>query len=114
MSETWFDRLERAVKNDGRSLRAISLAAKCGPNFLQQMLRDRKEPGVDRLLSILNALGTASTLYVLTGQVFNDDDEEFLRLVLAIDPALRSEALSFFRALQAHEGTPRPLGADAD
>lgn len=113
MGETWFDRLDSAVKRDGRSLRAISLAAKCGPNFLQQMMRDRKEPGVDRLLAILNTLGTASTLYVLTGKVFSRDDEEFLRLVLSIDPALRAEAMSFFRALQAHEGTPRPLPSDA-
>ena len=103
MSETWFDRLQAAVQADGRPLREISLAAKCGVNYLQQIFKDRKEPGVDRLISILNVLGTGSTLYVLTGRTFTREDEEFLSLVLGLDPSLRDKALGFFHALQARE-----------
>lgn len=110
MSETWFDRLAIAIERDGRSLRAISQAANCGPNYLQQLMKDRKEPGVERFLKIVKALGTASALYVLTGVDLTRDDEEFFAVVLALKPEVRSEALGFFRALQAGEGgqAPRP------
>lgn len=105
MAETWFDRLDAAVKQDGRSLRALSIAAGCGPNFLQQMLRDRKEPGVDRFLSILNQLGTGATLYVLTGQEFGKDDEDALKLFLDLDADLRQRAAAILDALKAREAT---------
>ena len=104
MDDAWFDRLERAIKADGRSLRAISAAAHLSPNFCQQLLKDRKEPGITKLMAILDALGTASTLYVLTGREIMEADEEFFRLVLSLSPALRADALTFFRSLQAHEG----------
>ena len=102
MSETWFDRLAKAVERDPRSLREISAAADCGPNYLQQMLRDRKEPGVERFLRITKALGTASALYIMTGTDFTREDEEFFRLVLNLPPQLRADAAAFFRSLQSH------------
>lgn len=104
MTETWFDRLARAVERDPRSMREISTTAGCGPNYLQQLLRDRKEPGVDRFLRITSALGTASALYIMTGADFTREDEEFFRLVLGLPPRLRADALQFFRSLQVGEG----------
>ena len=107
MSETWFDRLEKAVKRDGRALRVISKEARCGENFLQQLLKDRKEPGVERFMAILNVLGTASTIYVLTGREFTEDDEAFIRVALNLDPDVRQRAAEFFRTLLEREGAPQ-------
>ena len=70
------------------------------------MLKDGKEPGVGKLLAVLQVLGTASLLFVLTGRDFNQADEEFLRLVLDMKPAHRSAALAFLQTLKAPEGTP--------
>ena len=106
MSETWFDRFVYALGQDRRSMREISMAAGCGPNYLQQVVKDRKQPTVDRLLRVLNQLGTTSILYVLTGATFTEEDEEFFRLVLSLDPELRTEALNFFRAMQGRAGKP--------
>lgn len=105
MEETWFDRLAVAVGRDKRSMRKISMDANCGPNYLQQMMKDRKEPGVEHFLRIVNTLGTASALYVMTGADFTQDDEEFLRLALALRPPLREKALDFFRLLQDRAGS---------
>ncbi len=101
MNETWIDRLSLAVERDGRSLRRISSEAGLGTNFLQQLFRDRKEPGVEKLLSVLNVLGTSSLLYVLTGREFSRDDEAFLKLVLNMDPALRSSSMAFLQSLRS-------------
>ncbi len=108
MAETWFDRLEVAIARDGRSYRAISQAAECGPNYLQQMMKDRKEPGVDRFLRIVKVLGTASALYILTGVDFTRADEDFFSAVLDLRPEAREKALDFFRSLQGHEGGQAP------
>jgi lambda repressor-like predicted transcriptional regulator len=106
MTAGWLDRLLIAVERDGRSLRKISSEAGLGPNFLQQMFKDRKEPGVEKLLAVLQVLGTASLLFVLTGRDFTRDDERFLRLVLDMKPAHRSAALAFLQTMKAPEETP--------
>lgn len=104
MSETWFDRLELAVKRDGRPLRVISTDAGLGVNYLQQLLKDRKEPGVERFMLILKALGTASSLYVLTGREFTKDDEGFLTVALNLKPAARARAADLFQSLLGQQG----------
>ena len=114
MENDWYDRLLRAIERDERSPRAISLAAGCGPNYLQQMMKDGKRPGVDRLLRILAALGSASSLYVLTGVEFTDEDEELFRAIANLDDDLKPEALSFFRKLQAREAKSDPLPSPED
>lgn len=102
MIESWFERLKEAINNDGRSLRAISMAAGLSPNYLTQALADGKEPGINKLMAILDSLGAASRSYVLIGQKTTPEDEEFLRLLLALSPEVRANALDFFRSLQAH------------
>lgn len=104
MSETWFDRLEKAVQRDGRPLRVISVEAGLGVNYLQQLLKNRKEPGVERFLLILKALGTASALYILTGREFTKDDEAFLKVALDLSPDARQRAGDLFRSLLDQEG----------
>jgi hypothetical protein len=108
MEKEWQKRFEARVEQDGRSARAISLAAGLGPNFVQQMLKTGREPGIDKFLAVLGVMGTSSALYVLTGQDFTEQDAEFLRLVGGMDPEMKAEALRFFQMLQARQGTPEP------
>ncbi len=108
MEKEWQKRFEARIEQDGRSARAISLAAGLGPNFVQQMLKTGREPGIDKFLAVLGAMGTSSALYVLTGQDFTEQDAEFLRLVGGMDPEMKAEALRFFQMLQARQGTPEP------
>jgi transcriptional regulator with XRE-family HTH domain len=114
MSETWFDRLEVAVKRDGRPFRVISQASGLGVNYLQQLLKDRKEPGVDRFMKILNELGTASAIYVLTGRDFTPEDETFIKAALNLDPKVRRKAHGLFRALLEKEAAGALLPVQED
>lgn len=111
MDNDWFDRLKTAVEADPRGMRAISVAAGCGPNYLQQAFKDGKRPGTDRLVRILDALGSTSTLYVLGGLRLTPEDEEFLRLVTDLDPETRARAVEFFRSLVRREESAEPLAS---
>lgn len=106
MENGWFDRLTDAIKADGRSIRAISLEAKCGPNYIQQMLKDGKKPTVDKLMAILRVLGDAKTFEILTGQKITKEDMEFIRLSAGLDEDAKRAALSFFQLLLTKQGTP--------
>lgn len=105
MMDDWLQRLEKAIQDDGRSMRAISTAAKCGPNFVQQMLRDSKEPGADKLARILDTLGSDAALYVMTGIHMTEQDREFLRIITNLSGPLKADAMAFFRSLQAAANT---------
>ena len=93
-------------------MRAISVAAGCGPNYVQQMLGAGKEPGTDHLARILDTLGQDAALYVLSGVEITPDDLEFVALIKALSPESRADALRFFRGLQAGAGNPNQSGAD--
>ena len=99
MNDEWMNRLEAAVARDGRSKREISVAAGRGVNYLQQAMKDGKEMSASNLVSILDVLGSATALYVLTGLDLTREDEEFLRLVLGMDPKIRQAALNFLQDL---------------
>lgn len=98
MAEQWFERLIAAVRADGRGMRTLSLAAKCGPNYIQQMIKDGKRPSVDKLLSILDALGQYKAFEILTGVSIPKEDFELIHLMNQIDAPAKQAAASFFRA----------------
>ncbi len=104
MVNGWYERFVGAIKADGRDLKAISLAARCGENYVQQMIKDGKRPGVDKFMAILTVLGSASALYVLTGLEMTDEDEAFFRAASALDPKLKAEAYRFFQTIQESAG----------
>lgn len=112
MTDNWLDRLHAAIKDDPRSLRAISTAAGCGPNYLQQMIRDGKEPGADRLARILDVLGREKSLYVLTGIHMTEEDREFLEIVTSLKGEVKADGLRFLRSIQA--GASDPKRSDVD
>lgn len=108
MKETWLDRLHIALKKDSRSLRAISIEAGCGPNFLQQMIKDGKEPGTDRLARILDVLGRDTSLYVLTGINMTEEDREFLEIITHMNGPVKDDALRLLRSVQAGAASQEP------
>jgi transcriptional regulator with XRE-family HTH domain len=55
-SHIWRTRLEAAIEASDMSKREISIAAGLGENYVQQMLRDGKEPSVSSLIAIATAL----------------------------------------------------------
>jgi len=100
MSEEWFERLKVAIARDGRSLRQISLASGRGVNYIQQAMRDGKEVSASNLVRILDVLGSASALYVLTGLDLTREDEAVFRAVVDLPPEIRQSALKFLQDLQ--------------
>lgn len=104
MKNGWFERLIEAIEADPRAPRAISLAARCGPNYVQQMMKDGKEPGADRLARLLEVLGGASALYVLSGVTASDADLEMLRILNRLPAKSKEQALRFFETLPSAEG----------
>lgn len=76
MSKDWRARLIEMIEKDGRSLRAISAAAPgVGENYLQQMLKNEKEPTFPRLASVLSVLGPDAAVYVTTGIRLGTQDQ---------------------------------------
>lgn len=71
-NDDWRKRFEEAAAKDGRSLRDISLAAGLSHGYLHGILRDGKEPTLDRFKKICKALGM-SQAYALMGIDVSDD-----------------------------------------
>lgn len=89
----WFQRLIELIKSDGRTMIEISKAAGCGQNYVQQMINGGKRPSVDKLMAILNTLGNASAIYVITGFNISDEDLKLIALISSGDKK-KIEALS--------------------
>ena len=100
MKSGWFDRLKEAIAADPRGLRALSRDAGLGVNYVQQMIKDGKEPGTEKLTKLLEALGQGSSVYILTGEEISEQDLEFLRAVHRLNPDIRAEAMRFLQAFQ--------------
>lgn len=114
MADGWYERFIEVIKADGRDLKAISLAAKCGENYLQQMIRDNKRPSVDKFMSILEVIGSASAVYVLLGIHFTPEDDAFFRAASQLDPDLKAEAYRFFQKMRDAAGKKEPPPSPAD
>ena len=105
MADGWFERLVAALEADGRGMRALSLAAKCGPNYIQQMISNGKRPTVDKLLAILDVLGEERALEILIGTRLSKTDIDFIQFFSKLDPSAKDVALSFFRTLLERQQT---------
>lgn len=100
MSEGWLTRLTEAVRSDGRTPRAISLAAGLGPNYLSELLTKGKVPGIDKLLRLCAELNVSAT-WVLTGAEVTTDGEEMLSLLAELSADQQSTLLDLARQLKA-------------
>lgn len=106
MKEGWRERLVRAIEQDGRDMKAISLAAKCGPNYVQQIVKDGKAPGADRLVKLLQVLGRPASLQIILGAEMTPADEALVESVSTLAPDQKEAALAFFRTLPSRREMP--------
>jgi transcriptional regulator with XRE-family HTH domain len=78
MMGSWRERLTQALANSGRSMRSVSIAAKCSPNYLHSILAEGQEPAIDRLLRIADVMNV-SLSWLLYGLEIGRQEEELLR-----------------------------------
>lgn len=102
MTSPWRDRLMKSIEADGRSPRAISLAAKLGPNYLTQMIERGTAPSTPALVSLCDVLGISLT-YVFTGATMTPDQEELLRLSAEMQDHQKDLLVEMARQLRASE-----------
>lgn len=108
MKAGWRERLVKAIEEDGRDMKAISLAAKCGPNYVQQIVKDGKAPGADRLVRLLQVLGRPASLHIILGAELTAEDEALVEAVSSLTPEQKEKALAFFRTLPGPGEKPSP------
>lgn len=101
MKDGWFERLVEAIETDSRSMKAISLAAGCGPAYVQQMVRYNKRPTVDRFIKLLKVLGRADSLYIILGADLTQQDEELYQVIVGMTDDQKRSAVAFLRSLQS-------------
>lgn len=100
--EDWRARLIQAVDADGRSDRAISEASGLGVNFVNELRKGGKEPGVNKVLKLAGTL-QLSLGFVFNGAEISARDEADLKLFLSLSPASRQAILDLARQLIADE-----------
>lgn len=114
MEKNWYSRLLEAIEADPRSMKRLSSDIGRGPNYIQQMINDGKEPGSDKLAKLLDALGPDAALYVMTGVKITSADLEFLTAYKALPADAQHRAVEFFQALLGSEDNPARLLAAPD
>lgn len=98
--ENFTTRLMNAIDADGRSDRAISLAAGLGENYVNQMRLYGKEPSIICAGKLADALNV-SLAYVLLGTEITRRDEEFVQLLREVPPHGRQAVLQLLRSMTA-------------
>lgn len=110
--DEWWGRLRDAIeaaKNSGRSYREISLEAKQGRNYVQQMMKNGKAPGADVVAKLCKALGV-SIAYVFTGARMTAEAEEMLVLFSRLDDEGKDSLLRLLKSMPAappDDGAPQ-------
>lgn len=114
MTDDWHQRFIEVVEADGRSMRKLSLDAKLGQNYVQQVIKDEKSARMGNVLKVLSEIGSSASLYVVSGIRFTPEDEELLRALAALPEGAKPAALQFFLQLQAGEDHPEPSSSLPD
>ncbi len=97
MMPGWRDRLLEAVARDGRKDRAISLAAKLGPNFVNQLRHNDKDPKIKSLIKLCDELNV-SLAQIFTGLDVTPQDEEFWAIYRSMPEGERAALLALLSA----------------
>ena len=82
--DAWRARLVEAIEHSGKSARAISTEAGLGPGYVHSIIKEGKDPTVERLLSVCDAV-PVSLIYVMYG-VDAEPDDLLNRASLLITP----------------------------
>ena len=93
----WRRRLIKAIRDSGRSYRSISLACGLGHGYIQSLVEENKEPGVETVLAICAELGISATS-VFTGVAMTASTEEVLHRFSVLSESQRNAFLDFLRA----------------
>lgn len=72
----WWERLEEAIKLDGRAKSAISREMGRGNSYIQQLITERKCPSVENLMKICDTIN-ADFIYIVTGHKLDADFIEY-------------------------------------
>lgn len=91
---------------------SLSQEAKFGRNYIQQMIKNGKEPGADHLAKLLDLLGPRAALYVFTGLDLEEDDRQFLAALSGMDAETKRDALRLFQRIGSGEGRQAPQPSD--
>ena len=94
--QTWRDRLEAVLQRDGRSMREVSMSANLSHGYLHGILRENKEPTLDRFERICRELDV-SVAYVLLGLDLSADTEAILQAIEG-NEARRRALLEFLQS----------------
>lgn len=94
----WRERLKDALKASGKSMREVSLAAGAGAGYLHGVLEVGKDPTVEKLLAVCQAI-PVSALYVLYGVNAQPGDIAILR-ALQDRPETRQGIMALLGARQ--------------
>lgn len=70
-----------AMKDDGKSLSQMSLDAGFGRNYVQQLIKNKKQPTLPKITALLDLLSDDQAIYVMTGLRITTDDLEMLRVL---------------------------------
>lgn len=84
-------------------MKAISLESGFSENYVQQMVKNNKIPKVDSLVKLLQGLGRADVLYIITGERFTDEDRRLLDVAGALDDEGKRALIAAFVALKASQ-----------
>lgn len=87
----WRARLEAAILDSGKSMRAICIEAGLGNSYLHGVLRSGKDPTIDRLMAVCEAI-PADPMHILLGLDASPGDMKILR-ALQTNPARRNAIL---------------------
>lgn len=100
-SKGWRERLRTAWKSSGRSMRDVSLSAGFGRNYLNAILTEGKEPGLESFVKICAELG-ADPLFVIFNIGQDDADQvtrELFRSFSAMTPEQRANFLALAKSI---------------
>lgn len=97
MMQGWRERLIAAADADERSDRAISLDARLGPNFMNELRNTTKEPSVKKVLRLAATLNV-SLSHLFLGADTTPEDDEFLELLKNAPESDRKDILTILQA----------------
>lgn len=94
--EAMRQRLKDAIDEAGKSARAVSLAAGLGPGYVHSILKEGKDPTIERLMAVCKAV-PVSPVWILYGLDVEPEDVDIIR-AMRDSPETRDGILAILRA----------------
>lgn len=92
MTETWRQRLEKALRDRNLSKRGVSLKAHLASGYVHSILSEGKDPTIGNLLAVCQVIGV-SPAYVILGFDLTPETEELFALWTKASPKTRDGIL---------------------